>query len=323
MKTLIATALIVGISSPAMATSITDGHLKLSFTTENSVSIIELTGQIVDGDSDSFSRLAEHIKTGDVIVALRSPGGTLVEGLAIGEMVKTRKYMTVANGLCGSACAYIWIAGDKRGMTRGSQVIFHAPFMKDDNEHADGAAGVLVGQYMAEIGIDIKTSMAISGHGPNDYYVISAAAVNPIIPFIVVGEEPQSKQQKPPSVAQQQPQQRVPSPSQQQTTITRPTALAMKCYPAKGSPYVVIYVNGKAAVIGKSGKPHEYPVHDVNDNQEKQVFYVSVKDSNQERTLYFAFDYSHLGRDVSDIRVMAPKSYDVKDKCAMDWGNTK
>jgi hypothetical protein len=102
---------------------------------------------------------------------------------------------------------------------------------------------------------------------------------------------------------------------------TTHASLVMQCFPQGGAPYSVVYANGRAAVISNSGITREYDVIDEHDNQGGYTFYVAAKRDDQERTLYFAFDYSHR-TDVSAIRVKA-SNYDSRDKCAMDWGNTK
>jgi hypothetical protein len=70
-------------------------------------------------------------------------------------------------------------------MDSGAQVVFHSPFRESDPSHADETGAVVVGQYLAEMGIDLQTSIRITGRGPNDYFFLSADTVNPIIPFTV------------------------------------------------------------------------------------------------------------------------------------------
>jgi hypothetical protein len=104
--------------------------------------------------------------------------------------------------------------------------------------------------------------------------------------------------------------------------IVRPTGLVMQCFPTSGTPYAVVYINNQAAVISHSGTTRPYVVVDEQDNQKKHVFYVAAKRDDQDRTLYFAFDYSRRSEDISAIRVKASNGYDSRDKCQMDWTNT-
>lgn len=313
--TKIATALaVIGIAAvtPAMAGSITDGHLKLI--TMPGGTIIDVSDEIVVGDALSFERLADR-STGVVVVVLSSGGGALIEGLSIGESIKRRGFATLAAGKCYSTCAYAWLAGGaNRGMMRNSEVVFHSPYATSDPEHADARGGVLVGQYLAEIGIDIKTTMAITGHGPNDYYSLTSSAVNPIISFKVIDDGDQQK----PNAAQQQAPQRGTSPA------AVPEVFAMYCYPKGGEVYGIVVGrgNGMAKVVSRTGKVRPYEVFEEKINEPRGIFYAAAKRTDQDRTLYFAFDYSKGGDDVSAIRVKAP-GHDSRDTCKIDWTNTK
>jgi hypothetical protein len=92
--------------------------------------------------------------------------------------------------------------------------------------------------------------------------------------------------------------------------------LGMTCYPQGGKPYSVTYSNDAQTiyVTAQSGVTRDYPAFDVINKKDVHVLYVAAKRSDQERTMYFAFDYSHKGRDVSDIRVIDNQS-DNTDKC--------
>jgi len=305
-KILLAGALSAALAAPALAASVTDGHLRLL--SGDGVVLIEINGTIIEGDADSFGRLEEYTK-GPIVVMFNSPGGALIEGLAIGEKIKNHKDITVAYGTCGSACAYAWLAGSKRAMASGAQVVFHSPFQKNDEGHADGTAGVMVGQYLAEIGIDLKTSMAITGHGPDDYYVLSSAAKNPMVTFSVIdGVDSQVGR----SVAAAP----VSPPQQVHQNIN----IGMTCRPVGGFPYYVAYdddaktINVTGSVNGKKPVVRPYPVFEVNNDQRKHVVYVAAKRGDQTRTLYSAFDYSRNGHDASATRVKSP-NYDASDKC--------
>jgi hypothetical protein len=116
--------------------------------------------------------------------------------------------------------------------------------------------------------------------------------------------------------------QRAPYPRLDQNRM-HPATLVMQCFPQGGAPYAVAYTNGSSATFSQSGVHRDYPVIDERDDQRNHVFYVAAKRNDQDRTLYYAFDYSQMNRDVSAIRVKAPNGYDARDKCWMDWGLTK
>jgi hypothetical protein len=111
-----------------------------------------------------------------------------------------------------------------------------------------------------------------------------------------------------------------------------PHLLAMECAPAAGISrsdrvstdgglYGVVFKDGTSVVdvVSGLGNVRSYPVIDRHDDQSRHTLYVAAKRVDQDRTLYFAFDYSRVTNDVSAIRVEAPGGYDARDKCLMDW----
>lgn len=111
-----------------------------------------------------------------------------------------------------------------------------------------------------------------------------------------------------------------PAPQKQGGQFAPDSHLVMICSPASGSPYAVSLTMNDAKhidVISNSGTARSYPIYDMNNNENNHVLYIAAKRPDQDRTLYFAFDYSGKGNDVSAIRVKAPNGYDARDKCAM------
>jgi hypothetical protein len=87
-------------------------------------SVVTATGEIVKGDSDKFDAVvaaaAHH-----PLVELNSPGGDLMEGFAIGETIRLHHLATyvIPNSECSSTCAFVWLAGAPRGVSRSSTVL--------------------------------------------------------------------------------------------------------------------------------------------------------------------------------------------------------
>jgi hypothetical protein len=106
--------------------------------------------------------------------------------------------------------------------------------------------------------------------------------------------------------------------------IVRPAALLMFCQPREGGPpYGVGYNRGHAATFAPSGTTREYPVIKEHDDQQNHVFYVTLQRHDQERAVYAAFDYSQRGEDVSTLATQTPGQTKVRDKCFMDWRESK
>jgi hypothetical protein len=50
---------------------------------------------------------------------------------------------------------------------------FHAPYRVDDASIADGTAAVLLGMYLARVGIDYDTALKYFGHSPHEFTVFA------------------------------------------------------------------------------------------------------------------------------------------------------
>lgn len=100
-----------------------------------------------------------------------------------------------------------------------------------------------------------------------------------------------------------------------------PNKLQMNCHPTDSSPYFVTY-NGYAGTVlvtgSNTGLTRSYPVRDVQDDTGRGVFYVNAKRNDQNRTMFFAFNYSNDGGD-GGIRVKGFNSdgtySDARDTC--------
>jgi len=114
-------------------------------------SMITISGPIVEGDYGTFKSLLEaHGNTKDVLIG-ESPGGLLIEAIAMGELIHKRGLRTSVGGRCLSACALIFMSGVKKGMGKGSVLAFHAPADQDDVKSTAGAA--LSGAYLNSLGV--------------------------------------------------------------------------------------------------------------------------------------------------------------------------
>jgi hypothetical protein len=101
-----------------------------------------------------------------------------------------------------------------------------------------------------------------------------------------------------------------------------PSWMKMTCYPNDSSPYEVRYYgeSGRVDITGTitGSITRRYPIIDRQDSTSSKILYVAARRGDQNRTMYFAFDYSP-DRDVSDIRVKGfdgnGRYYDDTDKC--------
>jgi ATP-dependent protease ClpP protease subunit len=78
----------------------------------------------------SVKQQLDQITGDEVVVRLNTPGGSVTEGLAIYNMLKTsgKKVTTINDGLCASIGTVIFLAGDERHVHNYSQFVIHNPW---------------------------------------------------------------------------------------------------------------------------------------------------------------------------------------------------
>ncbi|WP_424988443.1 ATP-dependent Clp protease proteolytic subunit [Microbulbifer sp. S227A] len=119
---------------------------------------LTLTGPIVDGDADRIRAvLAEHAdpEMRDILVLFDSPGGSLVEGLEIARILRTRTEIVSAqvgtserpNAECASACVIAYLGADLRYLAQNGKIGVH--------QFADSS-----GTVEADVGIDLAQRLA-------------------------------------------------------------------------------------------------------------------------------------------------------------------
>ncbi|MGB6494150.1 MAG: hypothetical protein WBF00_11275, partial [Methylocella sp.] len=112
-----------------------------------------------------------------------------------------------------------------------------------------------------------------------------------------------------------------PAPKPAPRPASAPEKLQMNCHPEHSAPYFVTY-NGHTGTVhvtgSDSGRTRPYPVRDIHDDTDAGVFYVNAKRNDQNRTMFFAFNYSNDGDD-GGIRVKGVNSdgtyMDARDAC--------
>jgi hypothetical protein len=148
------TALAVVATLAAGTTAIASTLTKMP--TKDGKIIVILNGEITEGDSDNLKLL---IKTendaGRLIYAIRlnSPGGNLMEGVALADLVRNGKISTsIPDGSqCASACFIIFAAGTEKFAHYGAHVGVHGASDKSGREV--GAATVSMARIVKQLGV--------------------------------------------------------------------------------------------------------------------------------------------------------------------------
>lgn len=133
------------------------------------IPLIIVEGEFVLGDGDRFAEAAEPFQK--AIVVFNSPGGQLVVGLQIGQIIRLKKFVTaVPQGLvCASACAIAWLAGTPRTMQPDSRIGFHAAFVEQaGSKVVTGVGNALVGAYLDRLGLPMPAIAYVEQASPDD-----------------------------------------------------------------------------------------------------------------------------------------------------------
>jgi hypothetical protein len=150
-------------------------------------------GTLDRGAPERFDKLPWEQIGGDTYqVLFNSPGGNLDAGLKLGRAIRARNMHTVIgswdaidplkekvdNAVCLSACAYAFLGGVNRNISKGSQIGFHQ-FALPGGEQLQGPGGLSGGQqvsadvisYLVEMGVDARLfSLASSAASDKMFY---------------------------------------------------------------------------------------------------------------------------------------------------------
>lgn len=105
---------------------------RLSFDLDGEV--LRLTGQIAEGDGARFAEELTRLAPPPATVALLSPGGSVMDALAIGRAIRAAGIDTVVEegAACFSACPYVLAGGVERQVHRAAQVGVHQHYFGEN-----------------------------------------------------------------------------------------------------------------------------------------------------------------------------------------------
>jgi hypothetical protein len=129
-------------------------------TSKEGKTIVFLDGAIADGDSDSLKAIIRQSNDANRVVSgirLNSPGGSLLEGAKLADIVRYGKISTVVpNGAtCASACFIVFAAGTEKYASYGSEIGVHGASNKETGQES-GDATVSMGRMAKDLGVPEK-----------------------------------------------------------------------------------------------------------------------------------------------------------------------
>ncbi len=188
---------------------------------ENDSAFISITKEIVDGDSEEFSKIIKGVKglVKSGFVLLDSPGGKVAEAISIGIELRDNGFSTVVmdQADCQSACALIWLAGNKRIATSTSRIGFHQTYTVNQSGRAIPSiqGNALVGYYLGKINVNASVVSYVTAAAPETFEWLSFSKAKELgINVIALNDAEQTTMGR-----------NVPSkPSQNQRITTQPLA---------------------------------------------------------------------------------------------------
>ena len=121
--------------------------------------VVSITGEITEGDAEALKLIIKSANDNDRLVSgvrLNSPGGSLLEGVKLADIIRYGKIATVvANGAqCASACFLAFAAGAPKFASYSASVGVHGASDEEGRETVQaGAATVSMARIAKDLGV--------------------------------------------------------------------------------------------------------------------------------------------------------------------------
>lgn len=161
---------------------------------------VRAEGQITGTTPALFARYLQNEHSDGNKVLLNSPGGNLIGGLELGQMIREAGLETeigiwkpdgvfgdtVGGGICMSACSYAFLGGTVRRIPPDNQLGFHQFYMSGNRPDQVSSAEVdralmsgqelssIIVRYLLEMGIDARIFVLGTGAKPDDMFIPNA-----------------------------------------------------------------------------------------------------------------------------------------------------
>jgi hypothetical protein len=136
---------------------------------DNGSTLVAIEGELDLADIDTFRTRTESLPVGRARVEFSSKGGSLLAGIRIGSLIRTKKFNTVVpdGAQCASACALAWLGGTRRLMGEYASVGFHSAYIvKTGALSESGLGNAILGAYLNQLGLSEKAIIYITHAAP-------------------------------------------------------------------------------------------------------------------------------------------------------------
>jgi hypothetical protein len=131
--------------------------------------LVVVDGELDLADIDAFRIKTESLPVGRTTVEFNSKGGSLLAGIRIGALIRTRKFTTLVpdGAQCASACALAWLGGTRRLVGEYASVGFHTAYIVKTGGLAESGPGnAILGAYLNQLGLSEKAIIYITHAAP-------------------------------------------------------------------------------------------------------------------------------------------------------------
>lgn len=171
-----------GLPGPSVTTPIEQLRAPLEVSLQSG-GVLAVTGSILPGSSETFASAVEsygeYVKT----VSLNSPGGSVLDALAMGRLIRDRGFTTsvVAGGFCASSCPLVFAGGAERIAAPGAAIAVHQIYAATPDRASTAARLAAAGsamsdaqtltagisRYLAEMGVEAEVWLRALETPPN------------------------------------------------------------------------------------------------------------------------------------------------------------
>jgi hypothetical protein len=136
---------------------------------DNGSALVAIEGELDLADIDTFRTKTDTLPVGRATVEFGSKGGSLLAGIRIGALTRTKKFTTVVpdGAQCASACALAWLGGTRRFVGEYASVGFHTAYiMKTGGMSESGPGNAILGAYLNQLGLSERAILYITHAAP-------------------------------------------------------------------------------------------------------------------------------------------------------------
>ena len=136
---------------------------------DNGSALVAIEGELDLADIDTFRTKTDTLPVGRATVEFSSKGGSLLAGIRIGALTRTKKFTTVVpdGAQCASACALAWLGGTRRFVGEYASVGFHTAYiMKTGGMSESGPGNAILGAYLNQLGLSERAILYITHAAP-------------------------------------------------------------------------------------------------------------------------------------------------------------